>query len=47
MSIIFAVMLCYLSRSEREEGDPNPDLCYAGAVLYQFSYQANWELVIM
>ena len=25
----------------------NPDLCNAGAVLYQLSYQANWELVIM
>ena len=25
----------------------NPDLCNAGAVLHQLSYQANWELVIM
>ena len=23
------------------------DLCDTGAVLYQLSYQANWELVIM
>ena len=23
------------------------DLCDAGAVLYQLSYQANWELVIL
>ena len=23
------------------------DLCDAGAVLYQLSYQANWELVII
>ena len=28
-------------------GDSNPDLCNAGAVLYQLSYQANWELVVM
>ena len=27
--------------------DSNPDLCDAGAVLYQLSYQANWEQVIM
>ena len=25
----------------------NPDLCDAGAVLYQLSYQANWEKVVM
>ena len=25
----------------------NPGLCDAGSVLYQLSYQANWELVIM
>ena len=23
-------------------GDSNPDLCDAGVVLHQFSYQANW-----
>ena len=27
--------------------DLNPDLYNAGAVLYQLSYQANWEQVIM
>ena len=27
--------------------DLNPDLCDAGAVLYQLSYQANWEHVVM
>ena len=27
--------------------DSNPDLCDAGAVLYQLSHQANWEQVIM
>ena len=31
----------------RPERDSNPDLCDAGALLYQFSYQANSELVIM
>jgi len=25
----------------------NPDLCYASAVLYQLSFQANWEQVVM
>ena len=28
-------------------GDSNLDLCDAGAVLFQLSYQAYWELVIM
>ena len=25
----------------------NPDLCVTRAELYHFSYEANWELVIM
>ena len=29
------------------ERDSNPDFYDAVAVLYQLSYQANWELVIM
>ena len=29
------------------EQDSGPDLCDASIVLYQFSYQANWELVIL
>ena len=39
----------YLSSSERAglKRNSNPDLCDAGAVLYQLSYQANWELVVM
>ena len=38
----------FLSRSEKGlNGDSNPDLCDAGAVLYQWSYQADWELVVM
>ena len=28
-------------------GDSNPDLCDAGAVLHQLSYQANWEQVVV
>ena len=28
-------------------GNQTHDLCDAGAVLYQLSYQANWELVIL
>ena len=28
-------------------GTRTHDLCDAGAVLYQLSYQANWELVIL
>ena len=27
--------------------DSNLDLCDAGAVLYQSSYQANWELIVL
>ena len=27
--------------------DSNPDLCDAGAVLHQLSYQANWKLFVM
>ena len=30
----------------RPEQGFEPDLCYAGAVLYQLCYQAYWELVI-
>ena len=29
------------------ERDSNHDLCDAGAVLNQLSYQANWEQVVM
>ena len=31
----------------RPERNSNPDLCDAGGVLHQLSYQANWKLVIM
>ena len=39
-------MLLTLKRG-RPEQDSNPDLCDASAVLYQLSYQGNWELVVM
>ena len=50
MLMIIAVLLCYLSSTKkipenfRPARDSNPDLCDAGAVLYQLSYQANWQL---
>ena len=53
MLMIFTVLLCYLSSSERKtwkfrpEQDSIPDLCDTGALLYQLSYKANWELVVM
>ena len=34
-----------MKRSGRN-GDSNPDLCDAGVVLYQLSYQANWVQVV-
>ena len=42
-----------LSSSEKSlknsglNGDSNPNLCDAGALLYQLSNQANWEQVVM
>ena len=35
------------SEKFRPKGDSNPDLCDAGAVLYQFSYRAKWELIVI
>ena len=34
------------SRERKAWTGLEPDLCNAGAVLYQLSYQANWELAI-
>ena len=34
-------------RNSGLNGDSNPYLCDAAAVLYQLSHQANWEQVIM
>ena len=46
-------LLCNLSICEKKawktsglNGIRTNDLCDAGVVLYQLSYQANWELVI-
>ena len=53
MCMIFAVFKCYLSSSEKglkNSGmnvDLNSDLCNASAVLYQLSYLANLEMIIM
>ena len=53
MNLIIAVFSRCLSSSKKalknsgRNGDLNPDLCDAGAVLYQLSYQANWENVVM
>ena len=41
-------LLRNLSSCEKKvNGIRTHDLCDAGAVLYQLSYQANWELVIL
>ena len=48
MNLIIAVLYPCLSSSEKGlNGDSNPDLCDADAVLHQMSYQANWEQVVM
>ena len=36
-----------LKKNSGLNGIQTHDLCDAGAVLYQLSYQANWELVIL
>jgi len=36
-----------LEQKQKKGMGLKPDLCSAGAVLYQFSYQANWKLVII
>ena len=47
MNVIIA-FLALLSSSEKGlNGDSNPDLCDAGAVLHQLRYQGNWELIVM
>ena len=40
------VLLKHL-QERSENSDLNVDLCNAGAVLYQLSYQANWEQVVV
>ena len=49
MNLMTAVFFyrCLSSSKKGLNGDSNPDLCDAGVVLHQLSYQANWEQVIM
>ena len=53
MNLIIAAFYRCLSSSKKGlknsglNGDLNPDLCDAGAVLHQLSHQANWEQVVM
>jgi len=49
MCMILAVFIVLLKSEWGEglNGDSNPDLFDASAVIYQLSNQANWELVIM
>ena len=46
---ILALLKLRRERSENSNlnGDSNPDLCDAGAVLHQLNYQANWEQVVV
>ena len=37
----------WLEVHEKGLENSNPDLCDAGAMLHQLSYQANWELVVL
>ena len=48
----YRILALLKQRRERSEnsnlnGDSNPDLCDAGAVLHQLNYQANWEQVVV
>ena len=47
LTIFAAVYATWTIGKQRPVWDANPDLCDAKAVLYQLSYQANWELVIV
>ena len=54
MNLIIPVFFyCCLSSSEKDlkdlglNRDSNSDLCDAGSVLNQLSYQANWEQVVV
>ena len=49
LMLIKSLQFCCVSSSEKKTEkfrpgrDSNPDLCDAGAVLHQSSYQRNWE----
>ena len=54
MCIFLAVFFLRKLSSEKADlknsglnGNSNPDLCDAGAVLRKLSYQANWEPAVM
>ena len=44
--MIVAFLAPVNKRRERPEQDANPALCNTGALLYQSSYEASWELVV-
>ena len=51
MNLIVVFLALLKQQRERPEnsglkGDSNLDVCNAGAVLHQLSYQANWEKVV-
>ena len=47
LNLIITFFRCLSSSEKGQNGDSNPDLCDAGAVLHQLSYQTNWEQVVM
>ena len=48
MQMIFAVgYVTYAVAKDKPGRYLSPNLCNAGAVICQLSYQTNWELVIM
>ena len=49
IAVVFATEAVAKIKPEKNSGlngIPTHDLCDSGAVLYQLSHQANWELVI-
>ena len=46
MDLIIRFLRCLSSNEKGLKRGSNPDLCDAGAVFYQLSYQANWEMQI-
>ena len=50
IAVIYATLAVAKRKPEKNSelnGIRTYDLCDTGAVLYQLSYQANWELVIV
>ena len=51
IAVIYATLAVVKRKPEKKNsglnGIPTHDLCDTGAVLYQLSYQAKWELVIV